>query len=57
MELKKKHQAGGRTVYTWLKQPTDKYTAGFAGVLCVYGLAQCVVGHYRLATGTGKIED
>jgi hypothetical protein len=56
LELKKVHQAGGRSVYTWLKQPNDKWTAGLAGVFFVAGSIQLIIGHYRLATGKGKME-
>jgi hypothetical protein len=56
LELKKVHQAGGRSVYTWLKQPNDKWTAGLAAVFFAAGSIQLVIGHYRLATGKGKME-
>ena len=55
-ELKRIHQAGGRAVPTWIKQPQDKYTAGFAAVLVFIGVAQLIPGHYRLASGKGKLE-
>ena len=54
--MKKAHQAGGRTVFTWLKQPNDKATAMFGGVLVTFGVLQIIPGYYRLATGKGKIE-
>jgi hypothetical protein len=56
LELKKHHQAGGRSVYTWQKQPNDKWTAGLAGIIFTAGTIQLVIGHYRLATGKGKME-
>jgi hypothetical protein len=56
MELKKIHQAGGRSVYTWQKQPTDKYANALALLVMAYGSIQLVIGHYRLATGKGKLE-
>jgi len=41
---------------TWIKQPGDWATLGFGGLLVGYGLITCVIGHYRLATGKGKID-
>jgi hypothetical protein len=55
-ELKAKHQAGGRKLYTWQKQPQDIYVFGFGLALTAYGTWQLMVGHYRLATGKGKLE-
>lgn len=57
VELKKQHQAGGRSVFTWQKQPQDKYTQMIGLVLASIGIAQLSIGHYRLATGKGKIDD
>lgn len=55
-ELKKVHQAGGRKIFTWQKQSTDNITSVMIpGALTVIGVSQCVVGFYRLATGTGKL--
>jgi hypothetical protein len=54
--LKKIHQAGGRSTFTWMKQPQDKFTNIFGLVLMTTGMAQAAVGYYRLATGKGKIE-
>ena len=55
-ELKAKHQAGGRKLYTWQKQPQDIYVFGFGLALTAYGTWQLIVGHYRLATGKGKLD-
>jgi hypothetical protein len=55
-ELKKSHQAGGRAVFTWQKQPTDKYINWIAVGLIGFGLSQLIPGYYRLATGKGKLE-
>ena len=55
-ELKAKHQAGGRKLYTWQKQPQDIYVFGFGLTLTAYGTWQLIVGHYRLATGKGKMD-
>ena len=55
-ELKAKHQAGGRKLYTWQKQPQDIYVFGFGLALTAYGTWQLIVGHYRLATGKGKMD-
>lgn len=56
MEMKKAHQAGGRSVYTWMKQPGDVYTNMLGAGLMTFGMAQLVVGHWRLATGKGKLD-
>mmetsp|Transcript_21548 Transcript_21548/g.44958 ORF Transcript_21548/g.44958 Transcript_21548/m.44958 type:complete len:92 (+) Transcript_21548:74-349(+) len=55
-ELKKVHQAGGRKIFTWQKQPTDKISTGIALALVGLGTVQLVPGMYRLATGTGKMD-
>lgn len=55
-ELKKVHQAGGRSVFTWEKQPNDKYVAAVGAVLVTFGLSQLIPGYYRLATGKGKMD-
>ena len=55
-ELKKIQQAGGRTKFTWQKQPTDIYVTGFGFALAAYGIVQLIQGHYRLATGKGKMD-
>jgi hypothetical protein len=55
-ELKKAHQAGGRSIFTWEKQPNDKYVTAFGVALTLFGVAQLIPGHYRLATGKGKME-
>jgi hypothetical protein len=54
--LKKIQQAGGRSTFTWQKQPTDIYVAGFGFTLAAFGIVQLIQGHYRLATGKGKID-
>ena len=54
--MKKLHQAGGRSIYTWQKQPTDKYVTAFGVALASFGIIQLVQGHYRLATGKGKMD-
>ena len=41
---------------TWLKQPGDMYVMAFGGALVAYGMFQAVVGHYRLASGKGKMD-
>lgn len=60
METKKIQMKGGvrQGEYnpTWLKQPGDQAVAAFGAVLTAYGLAQCAVGYYRLASGTGKMD-
>ena len=55
-ELKQVHQAGGRAVFTWMKMPQDTYTNLFGAALMTFGMAQCTVGYWRLASGKGKIE-
>ncbi|KAL7563322.1 hypothetical protein ACA910_016679 [Epithemia clementina (nom. ined.)] len=57
LELKKIHQAGGRKIFTWQKQPQDKYVNFVGLVLGIAGVVQLVPAFYRLATGKGKIED
>jgi hypothetical protein len=56
VEMKKKFQEGGRSVYTWEKQPNDKYVTAFGAGLLTFGMLQLFRGQYRLATGTGKLE-
>jgi len=55
-ELKKLHQAGGRAVFTWLKQPGDATVSGIAAFLMTIGLVQLTSGFYKLATGKGKMD-
>jgi hypothetical protein len=55
-ELKKIQQAGGRSIFTWQKQPTDKYVTAFGVALTAFGIVQLIQGHYRLATGKGKMD-
>ena len=55
-ELKKVHQAGGRSTPTWLKQPGDKGVFMFGLALMTVGFAQLIPAYYRLATGKGKLE-
>jgi hypothetical protein len=55
-ELKKVHQAGGRSTPTWLKQPGDKGVFMFGLALMTVGFAQLIPGYYHLATGKGKME-
>jgi hypothetical protein len=55
-EMKKAHQAGGRAVYTWQKQPQDK-VANLIGIgLVTIGMIQLVPAFYRLSTGKGKMD-
>jgi len=55
-ELKKLHQAGGRSTYTWMKQPQDAYTNIFGALLMTFGMWQSAVAFYRLSTGKGKLD-
>jgi hypothetical protein len=55
-ELKKIQQAGGRSKFTWEKQPTDRYVTAFGVTLAAFGIIQLIQGHYRLATGKGKMD-
>jgi hypothetical protein len=55
-DLKRHYQAGGRSVFTWQKQPGDKFVTLIGAGLVTIGLVQLIPGHYRLATGTGKKE-
>eukprot|EP00550_Attheya_septentrionalis_P010307 CAMPEP_0198289174 /NCGR_PEP_ID=MMETSP1449-20131203/7467_1 /TAXON_ID=420275 /ORGANISM="Attheya septentrionalis, Strain CCMP2084" /LENGTH=101 /DNA_ID=CAMNT_0043987471 /DNA_START=62 /DNA_END=367 /DNA_ORIENTATION=- len=41
---------------TWLKQPNDKFVSLFGLGLCTYGVVNLIIGHYRLATGKGKLD-
>eukprot|EP00978_Attheya_sp_CCMP212_P017960 scaffold48554_cov48-Attheya_sp.AAC.1 len=41
---------------TWLKQPNDKAVSLFGLGLCTYGVVNLIIGHYRLATGKGKLD-
>lgn len=59
METKKIQQKGGTCLGhrnpTWLKQEGDMGVALFGLALTTYGVVSAVVGHYRMATGTGKL--
>lgn len=59
-EIKKIQNKGGTCLGeanpTWLKQPGDMGVALFGAGLTAYGTISCIVGHYRLATGKGKLE-
>ena len=54
--MKKAQQAGGRAVFTWQKQPNDKYVTMFGMGLLTIGILQLIPGYYRLATGKGKMD-
>jgi len=59
-EIKKIQNKGGTCLGdvnpTWLKQPGDIGVALFGAGLCAFGGINCVIGHYRLATGKGKLD-
>lgn len=55
-ELKVLHQAGGRSTFTWMKQPGDNITNLVGAGLCTFGMLQSTVGYWRLATGKGKLD-
>lgn len=40
---------------TWLKQPGDAIPLAFGAALVGYGAISCVITHYRMATGKGKL--
>jgi hypothetical protein len=54
--MKRSYQAGGRAIYTWQKQPQDKYTTAFGVALISLGILQLIPGYWKLATGKGKME-
>ena len=60
METKKIQTKGGtclgHTNPTWLKQPGDMGVALFGLALTTYGAMTLLLGHYRLATGSGKLQ-
>ncbi|GAX15621.1 hypothetical protein FisN_3Hh092 [Fistulifera solaris] len=56
VELKRAHQAGGRSTFTWLKQPQDKMVTAVGATLMTLGFLQLIPGYYRLASGKGKLE-
>jgi len=60
METKKLQMKGGTEQGaanpTWLKQPGDYITAGVGLALCGFATINLLVGHWRLATGKGKID-
>lgn len=60
METKKIQMTGGTCLGeknpTWLKQPGDALPLAFGAALIAYGSVSCAIGHYRLATGKGKID-
>ncbi len=41
---------------TWLKQPGDAIPLAVGAALVGFGTVNCVIGHYRLATGKGKLD-
>ena len=60
METKKIQMAGGTRLAeknpTWLKQGTkDLASIGVGCVLVGYGMISAISGHYKLATGKGKL--
>mmetsp|Transcript_25510 Transcript_25510/g.24435 ORF Transcript_25510/g.24435 Transcript_25510/m.24435 type:complete len:96 (+) Transcript_25510:63-350(+) len=59
-EIKKIQNAGGtcqgEANPTWLKQDGDMLTAGVGLAIVGFGAVNCAVAHYRLATGTGKMD-
>lgn len=59
MEIKKIQMKGGTKLGganpTWTKQPGDAIPLMFGGALVSFGLVSTAVGHYRMATGTGKL--
>ena len=61
MATKKIQMKGGTRLAeknpTWLKQGTgDLVSLGVGAVLITYGSISAVSGHYKLATGKGKID-
>jgi len=60
METKKIQMKGGTCQAeanpTWLKQPGDAIPLAIGATLIASGIVSAVIGHYRLATGKGKIE-
>ena len=60
MEQKAIQQKGGTCLGhrnpTWLKQPGDIGVALFGLALTSYGFVSALVGHYRMAHGTGKLD-
>mmetsp|Transcript_29087 Transcript_29087/g.63159 ORF Transcript_29087/g.63159 Transcript_29087/m.63159 type:complete len:105 (+) Transcript_29087:43-357(+) len=59
-EIKKVQMKGGtcqgEANPTWLKQPGDKGVALFGLGLTTFGVLEALIGHYRLATGKGKMD-
>uniref|UniRef100_A0A7S2GWS3 Uncharacterized protein n=1 Tax=Helicotheca tamesis TaxID=374047 RepID=A0A7S2GWS3_9STRA len=59
-EIKKVQCAGGTCQGeknpTWLKQPGDVGVALFGAALVGYGVCLSIAGHWRLATGKGKLD-
>jgi len=41
---------------TWMKQPGDLMPLAFGAALVGFGSVNAVIGHYRLATGKGKLD-
>ena len=60
MQTKKIQMKGGTNLGemnpTWLKQPGDMVTNYIGMALCGLGFLQLASGHYKLATGTGKMD-
>ncbi|CAB9521672.1 expressed unknown protein [Seminavis robusta] len=60
-EIKKIQMKGGtcqgEANPTWLKQEGDNITNYVGMFLCFVGFAQLASGHYKLATGSGKMPE
>jgi len=60
MEAKKIQMKGGTCLGgdnpTWYKQQGDIIPLAFGAALVGFGSISCVMGHYKLATGTGKLD-
>ena len=60
MQTKKVQMTGGTCQGemnpTWLKQPGDAIPLAAGAALIGFGAVSCAIGHYRLATGTGKLD-
>ena len=53
---KRAWQERGRALPTWQKGANDTYVNAFGVFLTIFGVAQLIPGHYRLATGKGKMD-
>jgi hypothetical protein len=53
---KRKEYLHKKHLFTWQKEPSDKYVTAFAFVFLGVAMVDMGIGHYHMATGTGKLD-